>query len=158
MTSVGNTQSTERPTVAGEDPLVALAFLCGGTWTTEGRWPDGSPLRVTTRYSWGATGRVLHFVSHDLSGGEARLLYEGLLFHDPDRSTVAQWNVKVSGGIDRSYLTRADDSGFEVRGANTISLVRRVSDNECTWTLILPKEGQDQTILEATMRREALTT
>lgn len=63
------------------DPLAPVASLAGGTWVGEGKWPDGSILKVEQRYFWGPnfwgpTKRVLHFETYDLASGERHLLYD----------------------------------------------------------------------------------
>ncbi len=73
------------------NPLEGVAFLAGGTWQGEGRWPDGTAMRVDVRYFWGPTRRVLHFETYDLETGERRLLYEGLILFDPSRRKLVQW-------------------------------------------------------------------
>lgn len=137
-----------------ETSLAPLEFLAGGTWRGQGRWPDGSLLDVEVRYSWGPTRRVLHFVTHDLASGERRLLYEGFLFRDPARDRVVQWNIKTSGDIDVQEVLRADSSGYEVRAANTRSVIHRRTLNEFEWELRVPEGSAWRTILRASYRRE----
>lgn len=141
---------------AGVDRLAPLRHLAGGVWVGSGTWPDGSPLRVATRYFWGPTDQVLHFETYDLSGGERRILYEGLLFSDPQRQAVAQWNFKTDGTRDESVLESLDEKGFSVAGPRTRSRVDFVAADEMRWELDVPAAaGGWQRILEATYRRQA---
>jgi hypothetical protein len=133
--------------------LPYLAFLAGGTWTGEGRWPDGSGMRVEVRYFWGPTRHVLHFETYDLEGGERRLLYEGMIMTDPTRGGLEQWNVKPTGEVDVSEVTRADSTGFDVRGAHTRSTVVRTGPDAFLWRLDVPAEGGWSTVLQARYTR-----
>lgn len=136
------------------DPMAPVAFLEGGTWRGEGKWPDGSVLRVEVRFFWGPTKRVLHFETHDLASGERKLLYEGLLFFDPKRGKIVQWNFKPNGELSESELTQASSTGYEVRGENTWSLVHYKGADEFVWELRVPQpSGEWKTILEAPHRR-----
>lgn len=135
------------------DPLAPVAALAGGTWIGQGKWPDGSPLHVEVRYFWGPTKRVLHFETHDLTGKERKLLYEGLLFFDPQRGRIVQMNFKPAGGVDEMELTEANDKGYEVKGNNTWSIVRYNGPDEFLWELRIPESQGWKTILNAVHRR-----
>ena len=136
------------------NPLEPIASLAGGTWIGEGKWPDGSPLRVEQKYFWGPTQRVLHFESYDLTGSGRKLLYEGLLFLDPKHGKVVQWNFKPTGEATETVITEINSTGFEVKGDKTWSIVRKGGANEFHWELRVP-EGQGwKTILNAVYRRQ----
>jgi hypothetical protein len=141
------------PASSAGDSLRSVAFLEGGTWLGEGTWPDGSKLRVEQRFFWGPTRTVLHFESYDLASGERRLLYEGLLFFDPKRGRVVQWNFKPNGERDETEVTRMLSDGYEIRGAKTWSLVRGRGADEFTWELRVPQGNDWREILRATYRR-----
>ena len=138
----------------GSDSLAPVAFLAGGTWVGEGKWPDGSILRVEQRYFWGPTKRVLHFESYDLASGERHVLYEGALFFDPKRGKIVQWNFKPSGEINEIEVTKADKGGYEVRGSNTWSTIRSSGPDEFHWELRVEKSGEWPKILDATYKRK----
>lgn len=136
------------------NPLEPIVSLAGGTWIGEGKWPDGSPLRVEQKFFWGPTRRVLHFECYDLTGKERKLLYEGFLFFDPKRGKVVQWNFKPTGEATESVFTEFNATGFEVKGEGTWSIIRYGGAKEFHWELRVP-EGQGwQTILNATYRRQ----
>lgn len=136
------------------NPLTAFGFLAGGTWDGTGTWPDGSPLRVELAYTWGPTHRVLHFTTYELQSGKRELVYEGMLFHDPSRNAVFQWNIKPDGSITESRITRVDSAGFVVRGANTLSTIKRTGPDEVHWILQLAQADSTwRTILDAPHRR-----
>lgn len=134
-------------------PLASVAFLEGGTWLGEGKWPDGSALRVEVRYFWGPTKRVLHFETHDLAGGQRKLLYEGMLFFEPKRGRLVQYNFKPDGGLDESELSEANAKGYDVRGTNTWSLIRYTNADAFRWELRVQQAGEWKLILDATYRR-----
>jgi hypothetical protein len=102
-----------------EDRMAPVAFLEGGTWLGEGKWPDGSLLRVEVRYFWGPTRRILHFETYEVESGQRKLIYEGILFFNAKRGKIVQYNFKPTGEFDESELTEANSKGYEVRGANT---------------------------------------
>ena len=54
--------------------MLPVAFMEGGTWRGEGKWPDGSLLRLAQRFFWGPTRRVLHSEAYDLARGACALL------------------------------------------------------------------------------------
>lgn len=146
-------EPSRRSAAPTPDPLAPFAFLAGGTWEGRGTWPDGSPLHVELHYTWGVTHRLLHFTTYDLAGSRREPLYDGLVFFDPKRSAVFQWNVKADGSITESRITRADSTGFAVLGANTRSTIRRTGPNEMHWILEVPRDSAWQTILDAPHRR-----
>ena len=123
-------------------------------WLGEGKWPDGSALRVEVRYFWGPTKRVLHFETYDLAGEQRKLIYEGILFFDAKRGKIVQYNFKPTGEIDESELTEATSKGYEVRGANTRSLVHYLSTNVFRWELQALRAGEWKVILDATYQRK----
>lgn len=139
---------------APADPLAPLAALEGGVWHVTGKWPDGTPLATDVRYFWGATKRVLHFETHDVSGDRRRLLYEGMLFFDPRRDLLVQYNVKPSGAVDELAWTAAGDGRYEVQGTNTRSTIRFVGADELRWELRVQQAGEWKAILDAAYRRE----
>jgi hypothetical protein len=130
-----------------------VAFLEGGTWLGEGKWPDGSALRVEIRYFWGLTKRVLHFETHDLASGERKLIYEGILFFDAKRGKIVQYSFKPTGEVDESELTEANSKGYEVRGAKTRSLIQYTNTDEFKWELRVLQAGEWKAIMEARYRR-----
>ena len=132
--------------------LDALAPLVG-TWIGLGKWPDGSALHVRQRFWFGPTRRLLHFESHDLSGAEPRLLYEGIVFVDPDDGCGRQWNFTPDGKLTRSLLSDLDARGFVVRGASTHSTVR-IEEEGFRWLLEVEREGRRERVMEASYRRE----
>lgn len=134
------------------DPLRHLAILADRTWIAEGKWSDGSPMKVEQRFFWGPTRRILHFESYDLTGKERQLLYEGIIFFDAERGRVLQWNFKTSGERNEYEYTTIDDKGFEARGANTRSIVKFENRDLLRWELRLAKGEKWATVLEATYR------
>lgn len=143
---------TARAQSAG--PMDPVAFLEGGTWLGEGKWPDGSALRVEMRYFWGPTRRVLHFETNDLATGQRKLIYEGILFFDVKRGKIVQYNFKPTGELDELELTEASNKGYEVRGAKTRSLIQYISTNEFKWELRVLQAEEWKVILEARYKRK----
>jgi hypothetical protein len=137
----------------GPDPLEPVAYLAGGTWIGEGTWPNGSPLRVEQRYFWGPTKRLLHFEAYDLTGATRGLLYEGFIVYDTKRGKLVQWNVKPSGEVTETEVTRAEGTELEVLGANPRSLVRRSGPNEFHWELRVKQKETWTLILDAVYKR-----
>ena len=135
------------------DPLAPVASLVGGRWFGDGKWPDGSALRVEQRYFWGPTRRVLHFETYDLAGSERTLLYEGLLFFEPKRGKIVQQNFKPTGQVDEIEMTRFDRTGYEIKGEKTWSVIRYVGPDEFSWELRIPQNGDWKPILDATYHR-----
>lgn len=136
------------------NPLKPIASLAGGTWIGEGKWPDGSAMRVEQKFFWGATQRVLHFECHNLAGTERKLLYEGVLFFDPKRGKVVQWNFKPDGDATESVYTEFNSAGFEVKGDKTWSIIRQAGANEFHWELRVPEGTEWKVILKAVYRRQ----
>jgi hypothetical protein len=146
------TPATEPATQCEGIRLDGLAPLVG-TWIGRCTWPDGSPLHVRQRFWFGPTRRLLHFESHDLSDTEPRLLYEGIVFIDPDDGCGRQWNVTPDGKLTRSLLSDLDERGFVVRGEHTHSTVR-IEDEGFRWLLDVERDGRRERVMEAVYRRE----
>jgi hypothetical protein len=150
---VGLLSSASQQPATSADPLAPLAFLAGGTWRGEGRWPDGSALRDEVRYFWGPTRHLLHFESFDLTSGDRRLLYEGVIVFDPSRGKLTQWNIKPTGEVDVREIDQVDATGFTVFGERTRSTVRRTGPDAFRWELRIPQDGAWNLILDATYTR-----
>ena len=142
------------PQAQTKDPLAPVAFLAGSRWLGEGKWPDGSAMRVDVRYFWGPTRRVLHFETHDIAAPSQPLLYEGLIFFDPKRGHIVQWNMKPDGDWSEFEVTHADSAGYEVKGDKTWSLVRYVNRNEFAWELRALQDTTWNRVMEARYQRK----
>ena len=135
------------------DNLAPVAALAGGTWTAEGKWPDGSLMKTEQRFFWGPTKRVLHFETYDLVTGTKKLLYEGLIFFEPKRGKLVQWNFKPNGEVTEQEVTKSDATGYEIRGANTWSIIRMTGKDQFVWELQVNQAGVWKKFLEAVYKR-----
>jgi hypothetical protein len=150
--AAGSASAEAAPSCAGQS-LRVLAPLAGTPWVGRGAWPDGKPLHVRQHYWFGPTQHVLHFTSHDLSAGEPRLLYEGLLFVDPDDGCARQWNFTPGGKLTRSTLSDLGPEGFVVLGENTRSTVR-IEGQRFRWQLDVVRDGKTERVMDAVYERE----
>lgn len=130
LSGVALAGSPEQSSAERSDSLPPVSFLAGGKWLGEGRWPDGSPLRVEIHYFWGRTKRALHFETNDLASGQRHLLYEGIIFYDARCGRITQWNIKPTGELSEWEVTHLDSTGWEVMGENTWSVLRYGGANE----------------------------
>jgi hypothetical protein len=152
FTALSRSEDSTKTAQASEG-LRPVAYLVGGTWHSDAKWPDGTPFEVDVSYMWGPTHRVIHFQTYEPSDGKLTLIYEGLLYFDPRRSKIIQMNFKPSGEVNESEITPVNDEAYEVLGAKTKSIVRRKDENEFVWELYLPQGNDWKQILQASYTR-----
>ena len=133
-----NSYTQEKNNSLINDKLNTVAFLAGGTWHSSTKWPDGTPFDVEIKYYWGPTKQALHFETYEPSDGKLALIYEGLLYFDPQRDVIIQLNIKPNGEVNEYEVRPVSENAYEVMGAKTKSVVQRVTENEFDWELYLP--------------------
>jgi hypothetical protein len=97
----GGAQQPSPPT----NPLEPLAWLVGGTWTTEERSASGRPLVVRLNCRWSATKSAILYDVDFLSAGRETPQYDGMYVWHPGKGKIVLWQVNRKGEVAEGELT-----------------------------------------------------
>ena len=122
-------------------PISALSWLVGGVWTAEGS--KVGLKSIETRYRWSDNDAYIGFTTHFILDKGTVNNYEGNLFWDPARQTLAIWYMDRGNAVIEGPITITAD-GFRVtfRGHDfegkmadlRVDVVRR-SDDHYHWSV-----------------------
>jgi len=130
-------------------PIQSLAWLVGGVWTADATKLGPGMQRIETRYSWSDNDAYLRFNTHFIFDKGTAKNYDGSLFWDPERKTLAMWYMdrantvyegpmEVTGDIWRIHFKGQD---FEGKMAELQVQVTRKSNDLYHWSL-QEKDGE----------------
>jgi len=87
------------PPAAPAKPVGVLAWLVGGIWTADTSAMGQGMQRIETRYAWSDNGSFLRFNTHFVFDKGTARTYDGNLFWDPARKTLAIWYMNPDNEI-----------------------------------------------------------
>jgi hypothetical protein len=87
------------------NPLDAMAWLVGDTWTTQEQTGDGSPLLVRLNCRWSPTKNAILFDVNFLSAGRETAQYDGMYVWHPGKGKIVLWQVNRKGEVAEGELT-----------------------------------------------------
>ena len=87
------------------NPLEALGWLAGGTWTTQEDGSSGPPLLVRLNCRWAPTKYALLFDVNFLSAGRETAQYDGMYVWHPGKGKFVLWQVNRKGEVAEGELT-----------------------------------------------------
>ena len=96
--SVAWSQETQK-TQESAPPISALSWLAGGVWTADATKLAPGMQRIETRYHWSDNNAFLRFTTHFVFDKGTSNTYDGNLFWDADRKTLAIWYMDAKSGI-----------------------------------------------------------
>ena len=94
----------QQPTPA-PNPLDALGWLVGGTWTTQEKTDEGSPLLVRLNCKWSPTKNAILFDVNFLSAARETAQYDGMYVWHPGKGKFVLWQVNRKGEVAEGELT-----------------------------------------------------
>jgi len=91
----------QAPADKGESarPIVALGWLVGGVWTADASKLGPGMQRVETRYQWADNNAYVRFNTHFVLDKGTLNNYDGNLFWNPERKTLAIWYMDSGNSI-----------------------------------------------------------
>jgi hypothetical protein len=135
---------------APQKPIAQLAWLVGGVWKADATPLNGQgKMRIETRYTWSDNGTFIRFNTHFITDrGELRN-YDGNLYWDPTKKSLAVWYMSASNAITEGPMTIDGDlwqitfegEDFDDKPATLRVDVLRKNSNQYRWTLT-EKQGE----------------
>jgi hypothetical protein len=92
-------------TAPAANPIEQLAWLVGGTWTTQEQNSDGPPLVVRLNCRWTGTRNAILFDVSFLSGDKETSQYDGMYVWHPGKGKFVLWQVNRKGEVAEGELT-----------------------------------------------------
>jgi len=129
-------------------PIRQLSWLQGGVWVADASKMAPGILRIETRYEWSDNKAYLHFTTHFVLDKGTMHNYDGNLFWDPLKSSLAIWYMDAGGGITQGPMTwdgkvltvSFHGPDFEGKPADLKVEVTRVSNEHYHW-MVAEKES-----------------
>ncbi len=87
------------------NPIEQLAWLVGGTWTTQEEGAGGAPLVVRLNCRWAPTKNAILFDVSFLSAGRETPQYDGMYVWHPGKEKLVLWQVNRKGEVAEGELT-----------------------------------------------------
>lgn len=124
-------------------PISALCWLTGGVWTADASKLGPGMQRIETRYAWSENGAYLHFTTHFVFEKGTLNNYDGNLYWDPDKNSLAIWYTDPKGAITQGPMEWSDGvlhitfhgPDFEGKPADLKVEVTRKSDDHYHWAV-----------------------
>ncbi|HEY6375224.1 MAG TPA: hypothetical protein VIX90_06835 [Edaphobacter sp.] len=88
-------------------PIASLGWLVGGVWTADASKLGPGTERIETRYQWSDNGSYVRFTTHFVTDKGAIKTYDGNLFWDPGKKTLAMWYMDAQNAITEGPMTIA---------------------------------------------------
>ena len=136
-------QQTASSTATEAKPTAVLGWLVGGVWTADASKLGPGMERIETRYQWSDNGSYVRFTTHFVTDKGSMKMYDGNLFWDPGKKTLAMWymdarNAITEGpmsfvGSDWNMTFRGED--FDGKQADFRVEVTRKTDDLYHWSL-----------------------
>jgi len=124
-------------------PISALSWLVGGVWTADATKLGPGMLRIETRYNWSDNDSYLRFTTHFVSEKQDHKTYDGNLFWDPAKKSLAMWYMDASNHITQGPMAIDGDrwqmwfdgTDFEDKPASLRVEVLRKAPDLYRWSL-----------------------
>jgi hypothetical protein len=141
----GTGATAEHPAMSAnpDKPISGLSWLVGGVWTADATKLGPGMLRIETRYQWSDNDSYLRFTTHFVSEKRDQKTYDGNLFWDPAKESLAMWYMDASNHITQGPMTLNGDrwqmwfdgTDFEGKPASLRVEVLRKSADLYRWSL-----------------------
>jgi len=144
-------------------PISALAWLVGGVWTADASKLGPGMERIETRYKWADNSSYVRFTTHFITTKETVKTYDGNLFWDPAKRSLAMWYMDAKNKITEGPMTldaelwqmsfRGED--FEGKQAEfRVDVIRKTRDLY-HWALYEKTAGEWKKLMELDYVRKA---
>ena len=152
---------TTAPAAASPDPLSAIAWFVGGTWTSDVKdSSDGSVTRVEERIRWSPNHRAIVF-NVDFNG---KPHYDGFYAFNPATKKIDFYYTNSEGELTIGGVTPDADGKtfnqeFDIMHMNgktghIRSTVVRDGDNAYWFSVFMPKDGDWQQVFHIRYERK----
>ena len=96
-------RATQQPAAA--NPLEALGWIVGGSWTTQEENAGGPPLVVHLTSRWAPTKNAILFEVSIVSAGRETPQYDGMYVWHPGKGKLVLWQVNRKGEVAEGELS-----------------------------------------------------
>src|SRR4051812_47055021 len=90
-------------------PISGLGWLVGGVWTADASKLGPGMERIETRYQWADNGSYVRFTTHFITTKETVKTYDGNLYWDPAKRSLAMWYMDAKNKITAGPMTLEAD-------------------------------------------------
>jgi len=80
-------------------PISVLGWLVGGVWTADTSAMGNGLQKIETRYTWSDNNSFLRFNTHFVFDKGTARTYDGNLFWDPEKKSLAIWYMNAQNEI-----------------------------------------------------------
>jgi len=98
---------TTASTTTEAKPIASLEWLVGGVWTADASKLAPGMERIETRYQWSDNGSYVRFTTHFVTDKGAMKTYDGNMFWDPSKKTLAIWYMDARNAITEGPMSIA---------------------------------------------------
>jgi hypothetical protein len=133
----------QAPAAKTASPVHSLDWMVGGVWTADMSKMGNGMKSIETRYSWSDNGAFVRFNTHFISDKGVAKQYDGNLYYDPEKKTLAFWYTDAANTIYQGQIKNEGDTltfdfrgeDFEGKMADLRVIVTRKSNSLYTWAL-----------------------
>ena len=130
-------------------PIRQLSWLEGGVWVADASKLAPGMQRIETRYEWADNNAYLHFTTHFVFDKGTMKNYDGNLYWDPQKSSLAIWYMDAGGAITQGPMEWNGDMlrvlfhgpDFEGKIADLKVEVTRLSNQHYHW-MVAEKQAE----------------
>jgi hypothetical protein len=130
-------------------PVDALSWVVGGVWTADASRLAPGMQRIETRYQWSDNHAYIRFNTHFVFDKGAAKTYDGNLFWNPDKKSLAIWYMDHANSITEGPL-QIDGNlwtitfhgpDFAGNPADLRVLITRKTNDDYNWS-VAEKQGE----------------
>lgn len=134
-------QDKKTETKEVEQPIRQLSWLQGGVWVADATKFAPGIQKIETRYEWADNHAYLRFTTHFVFDKGTMKNYDGNLYWDPQKNSLAIWYMDASGEITQGPMEWSGDllrvlfhgPDFEGKIADLKVEVTRLSNQHYHW-------------------------
>lgn len=119
-------------------PIAPLAWLVGGVWTADASKLGGGMQRAEMRYEWSDNDEYIRFTMHFVSGEKTSYIYDGSFFWDPEKATLAMWNMNGKNEIMQGPV-KIDENSLRV-----IFRAKNAQEKEADFRMSIVRKSNDR--------------
>jgi len=130
-------------------PVDSISWVVGGVWTADASKMAPGMQKIETRYQWSDNHAYIRFNTHFVFEKGTAKAYDGNLFWNPDKKSLAIWYMDHDNGVTEGPLVVDSDGwtitfhgpDFEGHDADLRVKILRKTNDAYLWT-VSEKQGE----------------
>jgi hypothetical protein len=130
-------------------PVDALGWIVGGVWTADATKLGPGMQRIETRYQWSDNHAYIRFNTHFVFDKGTAQTYDGNLFWNPDKKSLAIWYMDHANSITEGpieiegnlWIITFRGPDFEGQPADLRVQITRKTNDDYNWS-VAEKQGE----------------